>query len=406
MISSIYTALSGMLGYQRGLNVISNNVSNMNTPGFRGSSVSFNDVFIGNPQSDASNRQLAGQQNLGGAGLDASRTVLDLRAGETQQTGRDLDLLLSGDGYFVVQDEAGNTRYTRNGNFDIVDGQLVMQNQKIKVMTRNASGQLVPLNVATLELGQPKSTTEVAFSGSLAPGNTTNPSPTPTEKVLDPVTVFDSAGGQHNLRVVFTLDTTDPVPPGASVNWKITVQEGTEQLATGNLPFNGSVVFGSSSLTLNLALKDAAAADISFNFDAVNGLDIGDSNVQVLKQDGFAPGTVSTQTFDEKGLLKLTYSNGQTANGPKLVLAQIRDDGGLVMIGNSLLAYEGTQPIVLREAGDDLKVQSQALERSNVDLTTEFSELILMQRGYQASSQVVSTANDMMQELLQMKGGK
>jgi len=404
MITSIFTALSGMLGYQRGLNVISNNVSNMNTPGFRGSSVSFSDVFIGNPVGNVPNRQLPGEQHTGGSGVDASRTELDLRTGESQQTGGDLDLLLSGNGYFVVRDGSGHIRYTRDGSFDIVNGELVTKPQGFNVMMRDAAGQLVPLTVNGLDINPPKSTTSLTFSGTLSPGdaNTPNPNPTPVEKVVD-TTVFDAVGGKHTLRTVFTLDTS--APAGATTNWKVVVQEGPEQLATTDLSFSGSVVL-SGVVPLSVNLKNAGPTDIRFDFSAISGINTGSNTVAVSAQDGQAAGTISTKTFDESGQLKLTYSNGQKADGPKLVLAEIRDDNGLVAVGDSLLAYAGTAPVTLREAGDDLKVQTKQLERSNVDLTTEFSELILMQRGYQAASQVVSTANDMMQQLLQLKGAR
>ncbi len=400
MINSIFIAMSGMLGHERGLNVISNNVANMNTPGFRGSMVSFNDVFVGGAQGDSPNHQLAGQQNQGGGGVDASRTLLDLRAGDAQPTGRDLDLMLKGAGYFVLQDEAGNIRYSRDGSFDFKDGELLAQGQKFKVMTRDAGGKLVPMSIKGLDLNAPKPTSEVTFSGTL------DASASVTEKVIDPVTVFDKLGGSHSLRMVLTRDTAPTLPAGAAINWKVEVFEGTQSLATGDLPFDvNQVLPGSSPLKLNLALKGSDAAEIAFNFDTVQTLSI-PATLAVSKQDGLAAGTIVTQTFDALGQLKLTYTNGQTVQGPKLLLAQIRDEAALVAVGDSLLAYEGVEPVTLREAGEDLKVQAQTLERSNVDLTSEFSELILMQRGYQASSQVVSTANDMLQELLQMKGGR
>src|SRR5262249_5174340 len=156
-----------------------------------------------------------------------------------------------------------------------------------------------------------------------------------------------------------------------------------------------------------LALQGTDAADVTFDFSGTQAGQFGsNSNLTVQKQDGGGAGTVASETFDAQGTLKITYSNGQSADGPQLALAQITDDSGLVELGNSLFAYKGAQTVTMRVAGDDLQVQAQTLERSNVDLTREFSELILMQRGYQASSQIVSTANDMLQQLLDMRAGK
>jgi len=109
---------------------------------------------------------------------------------------------------------------------------------------------------------------------------------------------------------------------------------------------------------------------------------------------------------DENGQIKLTYSNGQTELEGAVAVADIRDPQGLTRTGNGTYHYEGTQPITLRAsnvAGLG-KVESKQLELSNVDLSQEFGELILVQRGYQASSQIVSVANDMIQQLFSIRG--
>jgi flagellar hook protein FlgE len=391
MIDSIFVALSGMQGHQRGLSVISNNVANMNTPGFRGSTLTFADVFNGAP------RSLPGGQSSLGSGLSAAFTVMDLTTGEAQQTGNDLDLRLDGSGFFVLQDESGALRYTRNGSFEFnAEGQLVARGQKLKVMARNASGQLVPIELKDLQKNPPKATSEVTLERILSSED--------EDHVIESLVVFDKAGGKHTLKVEFKNETPDPNPTNVIV-WKVTVFEGTTEVGAGEVRFLGSIPEpGSSPLALTLDLKDAGATEIAFNFDAVTSIDIGaSSSLAVQKQDGRLTGEISARSFDERGVLKLTYSNGEKADGPALVLAVIANESEMIQVGNSLFEYRGATPATLREAGDELKVMSQSLERSNVDLTEEFSELILMQRGYQASSQVVSTANDMLQELLDLR---
>jgi flagellar hook protein FlgE len=391
MIDSIFVALSGMQGHQRGLSVISNNVANMNTPGFRGSTLTFADVFNGAP------RSLPGGQSSLGSGVSAAFTVMDLTTGEAQQTGNDLDLRLDGSGFFVLQDESGALRYTRNGSFEFnAEGQLVARGQKLKVMARNASGQLVPIELKDLQKNPPKATSEVTLERILSSED--------EDHVIESLVAFDKAGGKHTLKVEFKNETPDPNPTNVIV-WKVTVFEGTTEVGAGEVRFLGSIPEpGSSPLALTLDLKDAGATEIAFNFDAVTSIDIGaSSSLAVQKQDGRLTGEISARSFDERGVLKLTYSNGEKADGPALVLAVIANESEMIQVGNSLFEYRGATPATLREAGDELKVMSQSLERSNVDLTEEFSELILMQRGYQASSQVVSTANDMLQELLDLR---
>lgn len=396
MIDSIFIALSGMQGHERGLNVISNNVSNLNTPGFRGSTVNFANVFSGPGQQGLQNGQRSSQQYTLGGGLDASRTLLDMRTADAQKTGVDLDLALQGDGFFVLQDASGELRYTRAGRFKFnTDEVLVAGADELKVMARNAAGELVPVTLEDLRLNPSKATSEVTLDGFLSTSDGTGDS----EHTIESLAVFDAAGGKHTLQLKFNRETTS----GTTV-WKMKVLEGTTEIGAGDLEFFGSQpTADAASLKVTLALSGVDPVEISFDYSTVAAIGTS-STLAVSKQDGFGQGTISTKTFDEKGVLKLTYSNGQTAEGAQLVLAQIGDDAGLIQLDNALFAYRGGLSPNMREAGEDLKVLKQSLEPSNVDLTQEFSELILMQRGYQASSQVVSTANDMLQDLLDMRG--
>ncbi len=394
MIDSIYVALSGMLGHERGLNVIGNNVTNMNTLGFRGSSVNFADVFVGarpNGQDAGPNDQRA----IGG-GVDASRTTVDFRSGTPQNTGGDLDAALQGEGFFIVQDESGAIRYTRAGSFDFVDDQLVLQGQKIKVMTRDANGQLLPISLQNLHTSAGKATGTLTLSGNFQPDD--------AEHTIDSVDVFDNDGKKHTLKLTFTApadnDPTHPLPTRHLV-----VSEQGEDVGSVDIEFVGAGP-SEQQVPVHLALPGNQSLDVQLDLSAVTFQPLGstESNVAVSKQDGFAVGQITTKTFDEKGVLKLTYSNNQLADGPRLALAQFIDTNALVEVGNAMFEYRGHQPVTVREAGDDLTLKPRFLEASNVDLTSEFSQLILLQRGYQASSQVISTANDMLQELFDLRG--
>lgn len=393
MIDSIFVAMSGMQGHQRGLSVLSNNVANMNTPGFRGSTVTFADVFVG-----AETGGFAGQRGVGG-GMSAALTTTDLRAGEPQQTGNDLDLRLEGTGFFIVQDESGATFYTRKGSFELNEKrEVVVRGTTLKVMGRTAGGQLVPLEVGSLASQSHKATGEVILENALSPTDIDS------THTIDAVVVYDKLGGKHTLKLELKKESTST---STDAKWTLRVYEGTTELGSGAVEFIGGGVPkpGSSPLRLTLALKDAEPSEVAFNFDQARGANVGTaSSLSVRSQDGRAAGQISKVSFDEKGTVKLTYSNGDKADGPSLVLAVFGDEAQLVQSGNSLFDYRGDTPPRLRQGGDDLKVMSGSLERSNVDLTEEFSELILLQRGYQASSQVVSTANEMLQELLGLKG--
>lgn len=388
MIDSILTAMSGLQGHQRGLNTISGNVANMNTPGFKGSQVDFTDVFGGNRQ--------AGGDAAQGRGVDASRVSLDLRPGEIKQTGRELDLALDGDGFFVVRDEAEALRYTRNGAFEFDDkGVLVTRGSAMKVLGYDANGKLVEITLDGRRTSPPAATSEVLLSGNL--------SSTDTEHAIEELVVFDKLGGKHTLKLTFANAGT--TTPGS---WTVVVLEGTKQLGTGTLQFgtDGKPTGSGMKLTLAVTGGDAIEVNFALNADATGFSSGTTSTLALKKQDGRASGDVSTVTFTAGGVMKIAYSNGQTVEAATLVLAEAADTAGLISDGAALYLYEGTTAPTLRKAGDDLRITAQSLEQSNVDLTNEFSALILMQRGYQASSQVVSTANEMLQQLFDMKGGR
>jgi flagellar hook protein FlgE len=389
MIESILVGMSGMQGHQRGLSIIGNNVSNMNTLGFRGSTATFVDVFTGAG---------SGARSIGGeaGGVAAVLRLVDTQPGDPQRTDRDHDLSLDGTGFFIVQDETGAIRYTRNGALEFVDGELVTRVRRLKVMTRNDAGQLVPFETTSLRQSPPKATSKVTFDGTTELGQSDQ------EHTIESLVVHDKAGRKHTLKVDFDKE---PQNQGNLTRWKVTVSEGLMELASGEIGFVNQNLQTDEPMSLRLAFEGADPIDVVFDFAGVT-LEPGSSTstVAVKEQDGFGVGEITSQTFDPQGLLKLAYSNGQEADGPKLTFAVIADETELVQLGGSLFQYKGTEPVVLREAGDDLKVATRSLEGSNVDLTEEFSELILMQRGYQASSQVVSTANEMLQELLQLKG--
>jgi flagellar hook protein FlgE len=385
MIDSIYIAVSGLNGHQRGLRTISNNVANMNTPGFKGSSVNFNDV-MGN--GEGSGYAAAGQ------GLGSSQNLLDLSAGERRQTGRDLDLALEGNGYFILQDASGQQHYTRAGSFEFnKDGELVARGTDMKVLGRVANGQLGAIALGGLRVNAPKTTSELVFTGNLSTGG--------TEHTIDSVVVYDRLGGAHTLRVELRNNAT--VTDGV---WLVTVFEGATQIGSGELRVEGGKVVGTPPLSMSLALDKADPATVRFTFgEDVSAFSSGTTSTLAMKsQDGHPMGQISSLKFDDKGVLTITYSNGEDAEGGRLALAQIEDEANLVSAGDAMFTYNGSRSPTIRDGGDDLRVTGQSLELSNVDLTEEFSSLILMQRGYQASSQVLSTANDMLQELFEMKG--
>ncbi|RAN48425.1 flagellar basal-body rod protein FlgF [Herbaspirillum rubrisubalbicans] len=392
MIDSIYIATSGLQGFETGLQNISGNTTNLNTPGFKESTTQFADLFYKGGLSDGS------QPNAGqvGVGLQTLGTKINFAQGQFQSTSNNLDLAVDGRGYFVLKGSDGNIHYTRDGEFQFdSSGNLVSSTNGQAVMALDSSGNLQPITLNTLTTGPAKTTTTVTFTGNL--------SSTATSDSINNVTVIDGNGTSHKLSLSFV-----PVS-GSPGNWSVTVKDGATTVGTGNIAFSsGQPVSGSTTISLTYSPSGAAAMPLTLDFsNNVTSFDSGTSStLAVNSQDGHASGALLSETFDTSGTLQLKYSNGQTVKTQQLALAQFssQDDAKQVS-SNEFDAVQGhTWLLGVAGANGFGNIQAGEVEMSNVDLSQQFSTLVIMQRGYQASSQIITTANDMMTQLFGMVG--
>lgn len=394
MLDAINIAVSGLDGFAKGLQVISNNVTNMNTPGFKGSNVNFEDQ-LSSPYDGA-----ASSSNRG-SGLDAYAVTLDLSSGQTVQSSNPLAVAVSGNGLFVLQDEAGHTHYTRDGEFQFnSSGYLTVPDGKTRVMALQDDGSLVAISNSALQTNTPHPTSTVSFSGNL--------SSTATSDTISSVPIYDTNGGVHDLSLAFA-PASGTGSGGGSNNWTVTVTDGGQAVATGTLSFaDGKPATGQSTISFSYTPSGATAQTVALDFSTnVTSFAAGTSStLAVAHQDGYAAGTLTNATFDNTGTLSLTYSNGQTAKGPQLALALYTSASDLTSRGNNEFDAKNGATLQLGRAGTAAfgAIQANEYEGSNVDLSGEFSQLIIMQRGYQASSQLISTANQMLQQLFSMDG--
>ena len=389
MLASIYIGMTGLQGYSQGLRVIANNTANINTPGYKGSSLQFADMFYTNSSSGSGNMQV-------GYGLNTAGTVLNFEQGELRQTGNSLDLAIEGQGLFTVKDNGGNLHYTRAGQFAFnADGVLVNRIDQSKVMGQDAGGAIGEISIAGRSSIPGKATATVKFSGNL--------SSTVTEQIIGSVKVIDTVGGEHLLSV--RLTNSGALTPG---RWIVDLLDGSATVGTGELLFvNGRPELSNSTIRVTYAPAGLQAAPLALDFGSnVTSFASGNlSTLAVASQDGTLPGALAGVSFDAMGTLVMTYANGQTVKGSRLSLGRFDSLDAVMSSGNN--QFEATNSLAwhtgLAEDGGFGSVRSGMVELSNVDLSQEFSDLVIMQRGYQASSQVISTANDMLQELFRMK---
>lgn len=389
MFGAIYTGLSGLNAYSRGLQQVSNNVANLNTTGFKSSTVTFQNLY---ETPGGGGLALTGDHG-GGHGVTVGDGTLNFKQGEMRTTDRDLDLSVDGNGFMVLLD-GDRTLYARTGSFEVdQDGFVVMAGTDYRLATLDANNRAVSVSIDGQRTSQPKATTAVTFADNL--------SSTASAFTIGDIKVFDATGALHTWSARFTKDAT----AGSNVwNIAVTDEKGTA-IGTRALSFtNGGV----DPAAAKLAFTDTAS-NLTVDFDFSTGVTSfsgGEvSTLRAAKVDGYAVGTVTAVAANAAGHLELSYSNGQKVDLGAIAVADFRDPTALEQRDGVFVEVTPGQHAILSSADPRVgQVRSRRLEASNVDLSQQFGDLILIQRGFQASSQIVSVSNDMIQQLFGIRG--
>lgn len=386
-MNAFFNGLAGMVMFSKGLDTISNNIANMNTPGFLGS-----DLFY---------QALSNGQNDTGSGARISGENIRFNPGDMRETGNAMDLAINGNGYFVLRTNEG-LLYTRSGQFNFDDdGFLVDQVSGYRVASFDDFGNLSDINVNSMLSLNPQSTTEIDFSGNLSTGD--------SEHSIEGHSVFNSLGEEIPLDYQFTNNTS--TTPGS---WLVEVtDENGISVGNGEIRFapDGTPLAGFNSLLLSIPATSNGSAnqvlDFSLNFGEEGNFGGATS---------FAGGTVSTlaativdgqgaeglvaASFNSDGELNLLYSNGETETPYRLAIAYFQNESSLSYSQGSIFrASRDDANIGYANDGSRGSVVGESLEGSNVDLVREFADMILVQRGYQASSRVMNIANQLVEQL-------
>jgi flagellar hook protein FlgE len=390
------------------LDVTSNNVANVNTAGYKASHTVFYDT-LSQLLADAS----AAQGGNGGTnpaqiglGVQTGSIVTDQTQGSPQQTGRTLDVMITGSGYFVIRDNAEQL-YTRNGAFGLDGaGRLITSSGQV-VQGWLAQNGTIDTNAAVSDIRVPinttigaLATTAVAFGGNLpanlAPGSDT--------ALVRSATVFDAVGNAKELTLTFTRNAADTTHPQGT--W--TVQAET----TGK---NGAAVTGSVTLEVNQdgTLTASGPLTLNNNNDVAIDVDLGKltgysdlTTVEVSDSDGQAAGVLRSIAIGPDGTVIGTFSNGLRQDIARLAIASFNNIDGLEKAGDSTLratANSGAAQVGIAGYGNRGTLTGSALEMSNVDLSQEFTNMIIAQRGFQANSRVITTSDEILQELVNLK---
>ncbi len=430
MMRSMFSGVSGLRAHQTKMDVIGNNVANVNTLGFKSGRVTFQEVFnqtlrgAGAPDA-ALGRGGTNPMQIGlGTGVGAVDTMMT--RGSSQRTDNPTDLSIEGEGFFIVKGSNADTfKFTRAGNFGLdklgnlvsgsgmnVYGWMNYVKQPDGTVNFNTEEEIQPINLynggptGNKRVIAPTATKNAVFSGNLDSGTKEN------DVFSVPFTAYDSLGNAHEFSINYKKD--------ADVgDWAFTV---TEKAADGtiidpplitetDLKFNpqGKIdtAVTPNKYTLNVT-GVAGIEDMEIDLDFSNvTMYASDSSVKPTNVDGYSTGNLVTFNIGSDGMITGIYSNGQQQPLGLIALASFSNPAGLQKVGDNLF-------IPTTNSGDFTKgVQVGAegvgnlspgtLEMSNVDLSREFTDMIVTQRGFQANSRIITTSDEMLQELVNLK---
>ena len=423
-MASFSIPLTGLNADSKALNTIANNLSNMNTTAFKSQTTNFSDLFYQQIGSTGS-----GDPIQVGAGVQVAANRTNFAQGSFNSTGNATDVALNGNGFFVVGNDSGSYEYTRAGNFSLTSTGSLVTTNGLDVMgypavngVVNTNAPLTAINIPVGQVQQPQATTSLNMTMNLdatATAGTTFPAP---------ITVHDSLGVSHIATVTYTQTGANTwsysaaLPASEFASGISTPVTGTMNFdANGNLASItsggvttpvGTAAGDASSIPLSFAGLADGAADLNMSWDLLGpsgtptiGQVAASSAVSATTQDGYEPGQYQSFSISPDGTVTAAYSNGQKQNVGQLALANVTNVQGLQMLGDGDYATtraSGTASIGTSGSAGLGTLQNGALEQSNVNISAEFSNLIIAQRAFEANSKAVTTFDTVTQETINM----
>jgi flagellar hook protein FlgE len=411
-MGSFSTALSALKADTTAIDVVGNNLANLNTSGFKDSTVSFHDLVT---------------QSIGGLGsaqvgfgVGAPITLRQFTQGAIQSTAGPLDAAIQGDGFFIVQTTSGATEYSRGGNFVVTaSGQLttatgeLLQGWTVNGGVLNTTAPVSSITVSVGSLTPPVATTTTSVDLNLNAAGTTA---SPSGSFSTSVAVYDSLGTSHIVTFDFTKTAT-------ANQWDYSVSIPAADTTGPSTPVTGTLTFDTSGNLISPTATDPApvitatglvdgAADLNIAWNLYNA---GASRITQFaqtsaisadEQNGSAAANLVNVALSDGGQIVARYSNGQQTAIAQVAMATFRNPQSLIAVGNNnyqTSAVTALPAIGLPGTGGRGAVIGGAVEASTVDIATEFTNLIIFQRGYQANSKVITTVDQISQETIALK---
>jgi flagellar hook protein FlgE len=424
-MASFSIPLTGLEADSTALNTIANDLSNMNTTAFKAQTTEFSDLFyqqIGNTGS--------GDPIQVGAGVQVADNSTAYTQGTINSTGNATDVALNGSGFFVVGNGQGGFELTRAGDFTQNANGYLLTSAGLNVMgypavngVVNTNASLVPLNIPVGQVQVPQAPTTFGMTANLDAASTTG------TQFPAPVTIYDSLGEPHVVTATYTQT--------APNTWSYSIALPATDFASGvSTPVTGTLTFDSNgnlttvtptagvAETVGTAAGDVSSIPVSFTglADAssnlnmqwnllgpsgtptVSQVDTG-SAVSSTTQNGYPSGQYQSFTIGSDGTITVTYSNGQRQNVGQVALANVENLQGLQLLGDGnygTTLASGTASVGASGTSGLATLQDGALEASNVNISAEFSNLIVAQRAFEANAKSVTTFDTVTQDTINM----
>jgi flagellar hook protein FlgE len=406
------SALSGLRNHQVMLDVVGNDIANVSTVGFKSSSTVFSDVLTQTLNGSSAPGSTVGGTNPAQIGLGSRLvgTVQSFSQGAIQRTGRTTDIAIQGDGFFVVNNgaeqlytRAGSFGLDANGNLTTPEGMLVQGWQADGAGVINSNAGIGALQIRVGDLLPPTQTSSIDLGGNLSAD-----SPIGTLSTLT-VSAYDEQGTAIPLNLTFTKTAANewtvtgtagvPATPVALTDSVLTFDGSGELVSPADRNINiagGSIPNMPTAIAIELGAASAPGRLTQY---------AGSMSAAITQQNGFPAGSLQAFNVGQDGTIIGNYSNGRTRPIGQVALAVFANPGGLERIAgtwrgtpNSGLAQVGTPG-----AGGRGLMSSGTLEMSNVDLAEEFTRLIVAQRGFQGNARVITTADEILQEVVNLR---
>jgi len=415
MLRSLFSGISGLKAHQQMMDVVSNNIANVNTIGYKSSNVVFEDTLSQLMRASASATVATGGLNPTqiGLGVELGAVQTNFLQGSTQITNKPTDLMIQNDGFFVLQ--SGNTQvYSRAGAFNLdASGYLVNSDGNYAIGYAATNG-VVNSFGALSKIQLPVGLT-IPGSASTTMSVAGNASPTALTVISTTGTVYDVNGAAQQLKIVLTPHEDDPTNPTARTDTGYDVSyidaAGNDSGSMGTVMFDAAGNFDATNSTIGtpatplpVLLADGVTT-VNVDLSGLTGYS-GTSSPIVKSSSGYAAGILSTFQVGPDGTVTGAFTNNQKMSLGQLALATFNNPNGLEKLGQS--SYQASSNSGLAEvgvpgSGGRGTLIAGALEMSNVDLAAEFTNMIIAQRGFSANSKVITTSDEMLQDLVNIK---